>query len=107
MKLENMEHRMIALKYLEPQNLLRGAGARLLDTSSVKGNELWLIENNAIFPQPEYFLLYACQSTGRKYLKCVEKEWARLPDGNMSADKAQAESHHFTLDEYLALCQEA
>jgi len=33
----------------------------------------------------------------------VEREWALLPDGNLSADKAQAVSHKWTLEEYLQL----
>lgn len=101
-KMKNMEHRMIALKYLNPEELLKGAEGKLLDKSP-KANELWLIDNKEIFPQPEFFLKYPCPSTDRVYLKCVEREWALLPDGNLSADKAQASSHRFTLEDYLQL----
>ena len=107
MALKNIEHRMIALKYMNFGELMRGAGGKLVDKSSAKGNELWLLDNKDIFPRSEYFLHYECPSTGREYSKCVEREWALLPDGNLSADKAQSQSHHFTLDEYLKLEIEA
>ena len=106
MKLENIEHRMIALKYLPFKSLMEGAVGKLVDTG-MKGNELWLIDNKKIFSNPEYFLHYYCPSTKREYVKCVEREWALLPDGNLSADKAQGVSHKFTLEEYLSLTAEA
>lgn len=102
MSLENMEHRMIALKYMEPKQLLKDSGVKIIDKSN-RGNELWIINNKDIFPQAELFLKYGCPSTERIYMKCVEREWALLPDGNLSAYQAQAKSHCFTLEEYMSL----
>jgi hypothetical protein len=71
MGIENIEQRMVALKMMEPDELLKGSKAELLDKSA-KGNELYLIKE--IFSQPAYYLKYTCPSTGRVYISGIDPE---------------------------------
>ena len=89
--LQNMEQRMIALKYLGVENLLEEVKALLVGKSE-RGNELYVIPKESnIFPQDEYFVKYACPSTGRVYIKCVDPEIGKQHD----PDLAQASTFQF------------
>lgn len=96
--LENIEQRMIAIKYKGIENMLEELGAKLLDKT--ERNELYLIEN--VFSQPAYFLKYSCPSTGRVYCKGVKPEIGK--QGN--ADLAQANSFKWSLEEYNKISME-
>ena len=101
MKLENMEQRMVVLKYYGAEKLLKDSKAKLLDGKTEKGNELFLVKN--IFSQPAYFLKYTCPSTGRQYVKGIDPIMGKK--GN--ADECQAWSFSLTLNEYISLTAEA
>jgi len=94
----NMEHRMLFLKYLDADKLLKGANAELIgrgkrktvhfDYSSsdklgarVSRNELFLIKG--LFAQDEYFLRYEDPSTGRVYISCIDPEVGKTKDADM------------------------
>jgi hypothetical protein len=66
MAISNMEQRMIALKYLGAEHLLKEA-VRL---DSVREYELYEVKN--VFPRTQYFLKYECPSTGRGYLSGID-----------------------------------
>jgi hypothetical protein len=70
MAIENMEQRMIALKYLDPEKLLKQSRARSVD--HIRGYELFMIEK--IFPSRQYFLKYTCPSTGRVYISGIDPQ---------------------------------
>jgi len=95
MSLENIEQRMVALKMMDAENLLRESKAKLLHKSE-KGNELYLIEN--IFRQPAYFLKYTCPSTGRVYISGIDPKIAKE---NPNADFCMSWKLGITLDDYL------
>jgi len=65
--ISNMEQRMIALKYMRIDKLLKGVKAKLLD--SKRGYELYEIKD--IFNQTEYAVKYKDTSTNRIYLSFV------------------------------------
>jgi hypothetical protein len=94
LEIKNIEQRMTALKYMDPEQLLKEANAELLDKST-RGNELYLIKG--IFREPAYFLKYKCPSTGRIYIKGVPPEIGQEKD----SDLAQAWSLNLTKEEYL------
>ena len=96
MALSNIEQRMVALKMLGAEELLKQVNAKLIDKSEL-GNELYEVID--VFPQKEWFLKYKCPSTNRVYVKCVD----RAVGQKGSADEAQAWAHKFTLQEYLSL----
>ena len=73
MAIENMEQRMVALKYLDPEKLLRQAKAKSIDHA--KGYELFQV--SSIFPSTQYFLKYTCPSTGRIYVSGIDPEVGR------------------------------
>jgi hypothetical protein len=98
MAIENIEHRMLYLKYMDVDKMLEGAGATLIDTgrketlhfdynskSGLSGkvtyNQLYLVCK--IFSQDEYFLRYEDPSTGRVYMSCVDPEVGRTKDADM------------------------
>ena len=69
MGMRNIDQRMIALKLMDAEALLKGAEAKLLDASE-RGNELYLIDN--LFSIPAYFLKYVDPSTGRVYISGID-----------------------------------
>jgi hypothetical protein len=71
--IENIEQRMVALRMMDAEKLLKEAKAELIDKSS-KGNELYVVED--IFRQPAYFLKYQCPSTGRVYISGIKPQVA-------------------------------
>jgi ribosomal 30S subunit maturation factor RimM len=95
MKLENIEQRMVALKMMDAEKLLKESNAKLLDKSE-RGNELYLIEN--VFSQPAYFLKYKCPSTGRVYISGIDPNVAKK---NPNADYCQSWKMGISIDEYL------
>ena len=97
LSLNNMEQRYIALKIYGADKIFNDLGAKLIDKSD-RGNELYSIDG--ITPHTEKILRYKCPSTGREYTKFVKREY-------VNADLAQAESHHFTLEQYYSLQWEA
>jgi hypothetical protein len=96
-ELKNMEHRMIAMKYMEPDKLLEGVNAECI-SHTTKNNQLYIIKG--IFDQDAYFLRYECPSTARVYLKGIDPDYARA---NPDADDCQAWSHNMIKEEYLDL----
>lgn len=95
--LENMEDRMIALKY-NPNALLHQG--KLLNKT--ERNELWIVEGfgtNSNNKVDAYFLKYSCPSTGRIYTKGVPPEIGKEKD----ADAAQAWSHWMSKEAYQLL----
>ena len=100
MEIENMEQRMVALKYYGAELLLKKSKAKLLDKSK-RGNSLYLIKG--IFSRDAYFLKYSCPSTDRVYVSGIDPEIGKKG----SADEAMAWKHHFTIEEYSRLKVEA
>lgn len=73
MKIGNIEQRMAALKVLDPDKLLKGTDAELIDESK-RGNMLYKIPARAgVFSDDAYFLRYSCPSTGRVYISGVDR----------------------------------
>ena len=97
LNIKNMEQRMAVLKLFGADRILSEIGAKLIDKSK-RGNELYSIDG--ITSKTEKILKYECPSTGRIYTKFVKPHYE-------SADLAQAESHHFTLEQYNNLQWEA
>jgi len=95
--IENMEQRYCALQHYGAEKVLNEIGAKLIDKSE-RGNELYAVEG--ITPRTEKILKYTCPSTGRVYVKYVKPNYT-------NADLAQAESHHFTIEQYNNLQWEA
>jgi len=95
MAIKNIEQRMVALKIMGAEKLLKESNAKLLDKSE-KGNELYLIEN--VFSQPAYFLKYQCPSTGRVYVSGIDPNIAKqIPN----ADYCMVWKLGITIDDYL------
>ena len=94
MRIENIEQRMIALKYIEPAKLLKESKAKLINKSK-RGNELYLIKD--IFSTDAYFLKYRCPSTSRLYISGIDPEIAKK---DMKADSAMAWKFSFTNELY-------
>jgi len=94
--LENIEHRMIALKLMDAVTLLKDAKAKLLNKSK-SGNELYLIKN--LFSSPAYFLKYQCPSTARVYVSGVPPEIGIEAD----ADQAMAWKFRLKVNEYKSI----
>ena len=100
LKIEDIDKRMVALRYCKPYKLFEGTKAELVFSKSVRGNELWKIPaSSGIFTQDEYFLHYYCPSSGREYIKGVDPVQAKHYDYN--GDSLMAISHNFTLAEYM------
>ena len=95
MSIQNIEQRMVALKMMDAEKLLKESKAKLLHKSE-RGNELYLVEN--IFSQPAYFLKYKCPSTGRVYVSGIDP---RVAKQNPDADFCMSWKLGLTLDEYL------
>lgn len=118
MAIENMEQRMIALKYMGA-DLLKHVDSELLDTGikpcihydynteTKKGkgrvtyNELFVVRG--VFSDDRYFLKYEDPSTGREYISGVPNEIGEKKD----ADLAMAWKFYMTKEEYLSLENEA
>mgnify|MGYP001601077605 CR=1 FL=1 len=98
-KIQDVDKRTIAYKYCDIKELLKGAKAELICPMTERGNELYKVPKGEIFNEDEYCLYYFCPSSGREYLKWVEPQKAK--EVNYNADSLQADSHKFTLDEYL------
>jgi hypothetical protein len=77
MALENIEQRMIALKYLGTEKLLKEAKAKLVD-DPIRGYRLYKINN--IFPRTEYLLKYKDPSTDREYVSFVPPDVGEKKD---------------------------
>lgn len=101
MEFKNIKHRMIALKMIGIEKILKEAKAKLIDKSG-RGNELYLIEG--VFSCPAYFLKYQCPSTGRVYIKGIPPNFAQKPE-ELTADNAQAFTFKLSLDEYYKLIE--
>ena len=98
LKLENIEQRYIALKYLGAERLLTELNAELIEQSE-RGNKLYKIDN-IITDKSLRLLKYVCPSTGREYVSFVPYEQNK-------ADEAMAWKHHLTIEEYNQLKIEA
>ena len=77
MSLQNIEQRMIALKYFGIENFLSQLNASLLDKMQ-PDYELYSVKE--LFSQPAYFLKYSCPSTGRIYVSGVDPKVGKLKD---------------------------
>ena len=96
--IENIEQRMIALKYAGADETLAAMNAKLLN-KSMRGNELYLVENFFEEEPLAYFLKYACPSTGRVYLSGIDPSFLHGND----PDACMAWKHRLTLLEYNEL----
>ncbi|CAB4136964.1 hypothetical protein UFOVP313_27 [uncultured Caudovirales phage] len=96
--IENIEQRMIALKYAGADETLAAMNAKLLN-KSMRGNELYLVENFFEEEPLAYFLKYACPSTGRVYLSGIDPSFLHGND----PDACMAWKHRITLLEYNEL----
>ena len=94
----NMDQRAALLKIIGAQRILKELEAKKLDGPTEMGNTLWAVDGIAEGTQK--VLSYTCPSTGHEYTKFVKPHYEK-------ADIAQAESHHFTLETYLSLTQQA
>ena len=94
--IKNMEQRMVAIKMMGQEWLLKESQAKLLDKSE-RGNELYLVEN--IFNRPAYFLKYKDSSTDRIYVSGIDPQFAKTPE-ELTADNAQAWKFQLSLEEY-------
>lgn len=92
---ENIEQRMAALKYVGIEKVFANIDSELLDTSSITGNELYVVKN--VFSVPRYFLKYSCPSTARVYMSAVPDEVGEKKD----ADAAMAWKHHTEKKDFL------
>ena len=112
MKFENMEQRMAALKLYDKEKLLNDAKAKLIHIGEEK--DVWLdgkildctnhlYQIDEIFPQTEYFLKYACPSTGRIYISCIDPDFAQK---SKNADECMGWKFGLTKDEYGKLAVE-
>lgn len=100
LSLENIEQRMIALKYIGVESLLESDSCKLVD-SSPRGNELFKIEG--VFPETAYYLRYKDPSTDRVYMSGVDPAVAI----NHNADEAMSWKLSLTAEEYANLVNEA
>ncbi len=99
MKLDNIEQRMIALRLLDPDQLLTGANAELISTGTF-GAQIYRIDNEDLFDEVAYFARYSCPSTGRVYISGIDPNVAKQYDGD--ADWCMAWKQSLTKDEYLS-----
>ena len=114
--IDNMEQRMIALKYIGAEKLLESANALHIKTSK-KGNELYVIpKEQNIFPQEEFFIKYSCPSTGRVYVKCIDPEIGKKHDPDLALastfmvpvfENGKLDYRPQTKEEYLAMTVES
>ena len=81
MALENMEQRMVALKYMNADAMLATMNAELIN-SSMRGNWLYRVPEG-IFSTEAYFLKYTDPSTGRVYISGVDPEVAKQGNADM------------------------
>jgi hypothetical protein len=100
LKIENMERRMAALKFLGAETLLNDLQAKPIDKSK-RGNELYCIDK--VFPSKQYCLKYSCPSTGRVYVSFVDPKVGAEKD----ADRAMAWKFSLTKEQYLSIGAES
>ena len=99
-KINNVDQRAIAMKYLSFAHLVGGTKMKIVDGKTERGNELWKLPQSAgIFEQDEYFLHYFCPSSGREYVSAVNPE--HIKRCGLDADALIAARHRFTLRQYL------
>ena len=101
LSLENMEQRMIAIKYMEPEIMLKELDAEKIDESE-RGNTLYKITK--VFPKPAYYLKYKDPSTNRIYISGVDPN---VEENTKDADAAMSWKFNMTKNEYLNLAVEA
>jgi len=92
--LENIEQRMVALKYLGDNTILETLGSTLLNKQ--EGYELFRVNG---FEQKEYALRYSCPSTKRVYVSFVEPQIGEKGDPIL----AVASKWKMTKDEWLSI----
>ena len=97
MSIQNIEQRMIALKYADSEIMLNSLNGKMINKSD-RGNELWLIEDFQSFPKA-YFLRYTCPSTGRIYVSGVDPDFAE----GKTADECMAWKFRLTLQNYIEM----
>ena len=66
-RIENTEQRMIAFKYLSPNEFIKGAKAEIVGLPTAKGNTLYKGSFSEV--GDIYFLRFKCPSTGREYIE--------------------------------------
>jgi len=74
LSLENIEQRMVALKLMDPEKMLKSIGAKLVN-SSLRGNYLYQVPAG-VFSITAWFLKYQDPSTGRLYVSGIDPEYA-------------------------------
>ena len=120
-KIENTEQRMIAFKYLSPNEFIKGSESLVIGLPTTRGNTLYKGSFNET--GDIYFLRFKCPSTGREYIEFTNPvRWAdniKKLNGNdidiYNPDVLQAysfvflyggEKEHLSLNDYLEMTVE-
>lgn len=100
--LDNIEQKRVGLKIYGLEKCLDALGARHIVTS-LRGNQLYFIEDSEIFGEPTYFLRYSDPSTGETYVSAIPSEVGI----NGDPDECMAWKFHLTKEEYAELRKES
>lgn len=99
-KLQNIEQRMVALKALGSEAILRDLDAKLVENTR-NGLELFAIQEG--FNRTQFCLKYKCPSTQREYISYVAPDVVEKAKKGDKADTAMAWKHKVTLEQYRAM----
>lgn len=103
LKIENVEQRMAALKFIGAEKLLQQCDAQLVNKSK-RGNKLYHIPD--LDGMSVHLVRFICPSTGREYVHFVDYEnWVQQAE--RQADQAVAAMFGWSLEEYDALVWES
>ena len=79
-KIENIEQRMAALKFLGTEKVLEACDSKLIDSQVDSGTKYDLYQVDGLTEETEYALKYKCPSTGREYVSFVRPEVGKEKD---------------------------
>ena len=102
MQIRNSEQRMVAIRYLRPDRLLKQLNAKLIHTG-IKRTKLYEVPNFMDTGEAEYCMFMVDGSTPREFVEWVPPEIGKQAD----ADLAQAHAWGLPKEDYLTLEQEA
>src|SRR3990167_456175 len=105
MAIENMEQRMVALKY-HPDTLIKSEHSKLIDTwtNPRTKDDIELYEVSGIFNRTQYFASYKDQSTERMYVSAIDPD---AKEFNKTALSAMAWKFSLQEKEYKSILTEA
>ena len=104
LKIENVEQRMAALKFIGAEKLLQQCDAKLIEESA-RGNRLYCI--NDLDGLTVTLIRFTCPSTGREYVHFVDPVWISNVGTDKQADMAVATMFGWSLEQYNQLEWEA